>query len=575
MIGDPTSMRQFPIAVFRASWDGRVLAGNDELESLLEGATGSLSDALGAANWRALTEELATSGSVRGWEAFLHVAERPPQRVAVTARVVGGADGTPEACEGVIAELESRDGSGDRLRRAFASSTVGMALLGADGLPRMVNAALCRMLGLTEAEFMESAPEIFMDPQDAADARARVAAIVAGEVDGYEVERTIRKKNGEELWVIATASVVRTERNLLDSVLVQYVDVTERHRSEQALEQSQSENRALLEAIPDLLFRVDADGYIRWWRPSRGVPLPLPPDRFLGRHVSEVHPEMAEEWLGAMARVLESGESQTVEYDLEIEGEERRFEGRVASIRGRELLVVIREITERKRLQHQLEALVQAKDELIATVSHQLRTPLTSVVGFAEEMLERWGDVEDDEAREMLGVIASQGREMADLVEDLLVAARGDVGMLVVFPARIDLGSEVRGVLGVLRYREVAVAEPDGPVVALADPFRFRQIMRNLITNAFRHGAEQVLVELARGAAGSRVRVYDDGPGLPPEEWELIFDPYYRVGPTREVPGSFGLGLSVSRMLAWLMDGDLEYRVIEGRSAFELILPAG
>jgi signal transduction histidine kinase len=108
---------------------------------------------------------------------------------------------------------------------------------------------------------------------------------------------------------------------------------------------------------------------------------------------------------------------------------------------------------------------------------------------------------------------------------------------------------------------------------AAADPARVRQILRNLIANAVRYGGDNIEVRIGSDGAGSWVEVSDDGPYLPEEEWESIFEPYYRYHDEPTQPGAVGLGLTVSRDLAQLMNGSLTYRHHQGRSIFTLRLP--
>ena len=102
---------------------------------------------------------------------------------------------------------------------------------------------------------------------------------------------------------------------------------------------------------------------------------------------------------------------------------------------------------------------------------------------------------------------------------------------------------------------------------------RLRQIIRNLMSNAIRYGGDHVDVGIARENGHIHITVEDDGSGIPQGQWEQVFEAYARAHDTSEQPNSVGLGLTVSRKLARLMGGDLEYRH-EERSVFDLSLPA-
>lgn len=236
----------------------------------------------------------------------------------------------------------------------------------------------------------------------------------------------------------------------------------------------------------------------------------------------------------------------------------------------RYLAVIARDLTQVKRTQRRLEELVTAKDVFVATVSHELRNPLAGVMGLAEELRDRFDDFGDQEKRDLITLIAHQAAEMTSLVEDLLVAVRSDIAEVAVAPERV----EVSGHLDELTRRsEVEWIAPGEEVWAWVDPQRFRQIIRNLLSNAERHGGSRTRVEIDRRPTGIEVRVMDDGRGIEPEDVERIFEPFQRANGAMIKSGSVGLGLSVARQLARLMGGELEYTRRGEWSMFTLTVP--
>lgn len=228
----------------------------------------------------------------------------------------------------------------------------------------------------------------------------------------------------------------------------------------------------------------------------------------------------------------------------------------------------------RQQAQEKLEDLIRSKDEFVASVSHELRTPLTAVVGLAEELTGNGlAQFDETEIVEFHHVIAQQAREVSYIVEDLLVAARVDIGAVSVYPGPVDLRDEVTLVINGWSTQFGDVAVKNGSAKALADPTRVRQIVRNLLANAVRYGGSRVVVEAVQEDDRSVVAVRDNGAGIAEEHWEKIFSAYERLSQSQPKPGSVGLGLYVSRRLARLMDGDLTYRREDDESIFELILP--
>jgi signal transduction histidine kinase len=218
----------------------------------------------------------------------------------------------------------------------------------------------------------------------------------------------------------------------------------------------------------------------------------------------------------------------------------------------------------------------EAKDKLLASVSHELRTPLTAIVGLSQEIVSNSHDLGRDEFDELTGIIAVQSRELAGLVEDLLVASRADFGNLSIRPEAIDLRAQADMVVHGVRDSvpaERSLSVTGLPVRAWADPLRVRQIVRNLVTNALRYGGDTIEVRLVEVGGMAKAVVSDNGAGVPDHETALIFERYYRSGQTPTQPGSVGIGLSVSRQLAEMMDGTLEYTTTGGNTGFELTLP--
>jgi signal transduction histidine kinase len=230
-------------------------------------------------------------------------------------------------------------------------------------------------------------------------------------------------------------------------------------------------------------------------------------------------------------------------------------------------------LAELESANRELSDLVKAKDEFVAGVSHELRTALTGVLGFARELSEHHDRITPQELEGIARMIADEANEAASIVDDLLVAARVDLGAVSVRTEVVDLATEVEAAIRSLpRPTTASISVPPTTARARADRLRVRQILRNLIGNAIRHGGPNIRVEVGTGSGMVEVAVVDDGPGVPPPEVGGLFDPYFR-GETSRGPGSTGIGLSVSRRLARLMGGDLDYLPRERGSRFVLTLP--
>ncbi len=214
----------------------------------------------------------------------------------------------------------------------------------------------------------------------------------------------------------------------------------------------------------------------------------------------------------------------------------------------------------------------QAKDEFIATVSHELRNPIAAILGLGQELADNYDSFSDEDRREMSQMIARQADDVSWLIEDLLVAYGDDLNRVSVHPEEFDVVKEIERVLEV-EEKAIDLQVFDDSSLVNADPRRTRQILRNLVSNALRHGGDTVTVAVGKVGDRIEVRVRDTGEAIPAADIERIFKPFEK-GSRSGHPYSIGLGLAVARRLARLMDGDLTYRFEDGWSCFVLSVPA-
>ncbi len=218
---------------------------------------------------------------------------------------------------------------------------------------------------------------------------------------------------------------------------------------------------------------------------------------------------------------------------------------------------------------------LESKDQFIASVSHELRTPLTAVMGLSKELEDRLDSFDQDELIEFVSIIARQSSEVSSIVEDLLVSARAEAGILTVRAEKVDPRQVIADLVGreeLLGIDGAGVEIVGNAPHAWADPLRVRQIVRNLLTNASRYGGNDVWIELASHHDGASIRVCDNGSGVGGADYDRIFEPYASAHQHAGMPASVGLGLSVARQLARLMGGDVRF-VPGPHTIFELTLP--
>ncbi len=186
------------------------------------------------------------------------------------------------------------------------------------------------------------------------------------------------------------------------------------------------------------------------------------------------------------------------------------------------------------------------RSDLVATVAHELRSPLTGVKGFVQALLNRWDKLSDDQRKLMLTTVNADADRLARLIAELLDVARIDTGRLQLYPressAQVLVGRVVASIeAGTARGISLAVEE-DLPEV-FADPDKFTQVVTNLVENAIRHGRGKVSVHLEAlpSLPGVRITVDDEGDGIPVELRRRVFTKFWTTGES----GGSGLGMYI------------------------------
>ena len=242
-------------------------------------------------------------------------------------------------------------------------------------------------------------------------------------------------------------------------------------------------------------------------------------------------------------------------------------------------ILLYRAAARRQNKQKELEARLQAqrelnkaKDEFVASVSHELRTPLTSIYGFAQ-LLGDGGASDPAVTQELVGLIRGEADELSRMVEDLLTAARADAGALAYHLEEFSALTGVERALAPLIKggEDISIDVIDAQV--FADDFRFRQIVRNLVSNARRYGAAPIGVRGGVVNGAYRLTVFDHGEGVAPHVEERMFQRFVHQGHQPLLVGSVGLGLSIVRILAEGMSGSAAYERADGETRFVITFP--
>ena len=236
----------------------------------------------------------------------------------------------------------------------------------------------------------------------------------------------------------------------------------------------------------------------------------------------------------------------------------------------------LRDITERARLE-------QAKSDFVATASHELRSPLTSIKGFIELLESTNSENLTERQLEFIRIVLQSTDRLVDLVNDLLDIARIESGQFEIHARRVDLRPVVEEVAALMQPRllekrqrlDLEIAEPRPP--AFADPARVRQILTNLVTNAHLYTGDEgtIKVRLEGDRQATRIAVSDSGRGMSADDLRRVFDRFYRgASDERKSPGT-GLGLAIVKSLVDMHGGSVEVASEPGSgTTFTVSLPS-
>lgn len=231
----------------------------------------------------------------------------------------------------------------------------------------------------------------------------------------------------------------------------------------------------------------------------------------------------------------------------------------------------------------ELEQADRLRSQFLSHVSHELKTPLTSIKGFLQNMLDGLTGAVNEKQRRYLSRVLENSERLIRMIEDLLDRTRIETGRLELTPADLDVGHCVADAVEQLRPlaqakgQEIDAEYPAVPLIVWADRDRLFQVVTNLVQNAVKFTPEGGRIKVSVQPVGPRsagISVRDTGPGIPETFLEKIFDPFFRVKEGRAGAKGLGLGLSIVRTLLELHGGTIVARNGSGGGAeFNVALP--
>lgn len=405
--------------------------------------------------------------------------------------------------------------------------------------------------------------------------------------DQYVVnENENTRRTGDRVWLSWANKPIWNEQGQLSEILSVATDGTARKRAEEALQAANAEMRALFAAMEDLVLVRDRQGRCqKIFTPRATGLLYRPLSETLDQTIDQIFPAaIATTFMGYLQQALHTQQTVKAEYCLPIRDRPTWFSASISPINTESVVWVVRDITDRKtaevELQHAKEAAEvanRAKSEFLANMSHELRTPLNGILGYTQ-ILKRTKTLPAS-LHQAIDTIHQCGEHLLTLINDVLDLSKIEARRLELDLNEFHLPHFLKAIADIFHLR----AEQKSisfiyeeltplPTAIRGDEQRLRQVLINLLSNAIKftdHGGVAFKVGIVTPSSPPpssppsptcrlRCQVEDTGIGIAPQDLADIFLPFQQVGDRRRMSEGTGLGLSISRKLVEMMGGELQ-----------------
>jgi PAS domain S-box-containing protein len=506
----------------------------------------------------------------------------------------------------ITARVRSDDAlriSEERFRSTFDNVAIGIADLGIDGRWLRFNPAVCRMTGRSALELIGMSLADVTHVEDWSQVQPRLLQLLAGKIANFTADMRVVRPDGRALWSSVTLSVRSGATGDIQGLIVALEDVSTKKAVLEELERQQRFVERLTYVMPGTLHLYDFDLEREVWVNRHiGLTLGYSPTtiaesaaQFLAMHMA---PPEYENLRAHFARVAASSDSEVIEYEYRVRGQDGRWRWfrnsdtifrRALDGKALELVGTASEVTQRRLDEAELHRALsaaenanRAKSAFLSSMSHELRSPLNAVLGFAQ-LLESGKPALMPAQQECTAQILKAGWYLLQLINEVLDLSKIEAG-------RVSISAEALSLADVLPECEALVetqarnanisltfTDLSHACRVVADRVRLKQVFVNLLSNGIKYnragGAVHITCHPVK-AGRLRISFADTGAGLTSEQVAKLFHPFERLGQERGVIEGTGVGLVVSKRLAELMDGELGVESVPGTgSTFWVDLP--
>lgn len=557
-------------------------------------------------HWRPHVETMKNREPFRGFEYRPGPLGGTTEIISVSGIPVFDKDGTFAGYRGTASEISEEKALQNALRESDARYNRAMnhAAIWEWEIPMdrvYASTRLSEMLGYQEEEFREILDvslRSLIHPDDLPAYLERVNTLIEYPDTIFESEHRLRQKSGEYRWFETRGSATRNDKGeaMLLSGLI--IDVTDRKEMEQSLSQAteravQAERRlyGAVNSIQDGFAIYDADDkfvmcnetYKKMNKECAHMLVPGTPYEDILQFAREAgqfgtgednQEELIRERLAIFKKADTTIEQQHNDGRWIRSTERRTPDGDTVCVRI--------DVTMFKHAQEIAESANKAKSEFLSSMSHELRTPLNAILGFGQLLRNDGKNPLSEPQQRAVKHILNSGGHLLTLIDDVLDLAKIEAGQERLSIEHTEIGDVIESCLSLVQ----ATADKAGITITktidpkhstvMADYTRLKQVIVNLLTNAIKYNSENGSVRIVTSSTDgmTRINVIDTGPGIPKDRQDELFQPFSRLGfEVTEIEGT-GIGLTLSKRLVELMEGEIGFESEAGKgSTFWVQLP--
>lgn len=417
-------------------------------------------------------------------------------------------------------------------------------------------------------------PEDWLQHRDLAQRYRR-----AQDSDIIEHEYRMQHADGSWRWLLHREMIFKRKANGAPAQLLGIAnDITERKRAEEALRQSEAQKNALINAIPDMILELDANGVILNFKPRARLIPKLRPQQYIGQHLSAIYPpDLVDSILILVRRALSTGQLQVFDYQSPLVEESALREARIVAIDQTRVLVLSRDVTEHKAMQQALlererlevalqkeQELNQLKTRMMRRISHEFRTPLSVIMASNELLWHYNGRMTPQQRQDHYARIQDEIRNMSEILQSISFILHTQTQ-----PSTLEMKPcDLKAICSETVQQAQARADTDRRIDLIAegdlrlqpsDEHLIERMMAHLLSNAVKYSppGSSICIELHRHDDEIVLRFSDHGIGIP--EWDLprVYEPFFRGSNVGETSG-MGLGLALVKHVVELHDGRID-----------------